>query len=485
MPRKLNPRWFAGLLAALACGFWALPAAPGAPADADLSAAICSIVYPVDQVPSDRGYHYLFYGNGFFINEQGYLVTAAHVLSQIRGGQPYVLLNAPAGPPRFVRATLVAVDGDHDVAVLRATPNPFEAGYKVGFLPLASAWLAPGRTVLTASLHPVNPLHAYTSDAFLDDRSAGEVFDYRFSQLYKGRSETELYLFTPQVRRGQSGSPVVTPDSQEVVGIVEGQWLRSTVVQLATADDSGTPGVGAAVPVHYVIALLLERGIAWHSAPGIVKTPAAPPPTSGAFSPPAPLSLVASPYPAQSLFGGEVVLDALIDARGRVAETQTIRGASPFLENALVALRTWSFLPARLEGQPVASRAAIVFQFVQSYEPPRAPSAEPPLEPNDARLPAGPDRGPLPVAPFEPRFPAGATRDGSAILSGIVTPQGQLASLEVLQDSESLAPAAVAAVQKWRFIPARRAGTDSDSLAIVVFVFRYSGGARPASTTRP
>ena len=82
-------------LAALACIAVALhmpAAASNSFDDSALSAAICPIVYPVDQTPSAQGYHYLFYGNGFFINEQGYLLTAAHVLSQLHGGQPYVLL---------------------------------------------------------------------------------------------------------------------------------------------------------------------------------------------------------------------------------------------------------------------------------------------------------------------------------------------------------------------------------------------------------
>ena len=65
-------------LSALACVFL-LPAIHGAtenPADdALLSDAVCSIVYPVDQTSSDRassdrGYHYLFYGNGFFIKDR-------------------------------------------------------------------------------------------------------------------------------------------------------------------------------------------------------------------------------------------------------------------------------------------------------------------------------------------------------------------------------------------------------------------------------
>jgi hypothetical protein len=484
LPRKLDARWVALALFALACSFCFLPlqGAPRALADdAVPSPAVCSIVYPVDQSPSDRGYHYLFYGNGFFINEQGYLVTAAHVLSQIRNGQPYILLRSPAGPPRFVRSTLVAVDPDHDVAVLRAAPNPFESGYKVGFLPLATTWLAPDGALVTVSVHPSNPLHAYTSDALVGDRTSGQVSDFQFSQLYKGRSATELYLFTPQVRRGQSGAPVVSAESQEVVGFVEGQWLRSTVVQLVTAPEGDVPGVAAAVPVHYVIALLQQKGIPWHSGSEVAKSSEGSPPSKETFSPPAPLSLVASPFPSQSIFGSEVVLDALIDTRGRVSDTKTVRGASPSLENALAAVHTWSFYPARLEGQPVASRIGIIFQFAQSYEPSRAPLAKSYDEP----LPASPDRGALPVITSEPRFPATAARDGSTILSGVVGPDGRLSSLHVLQDSESLAPAAMAAVQKWRFVPGRCAGTDSSSAVIVVVVYRYSGSPRPASATLP
>lgn len=494
MPRKLDPRWRIRALVALAVTLClpALPAPRSAPADdAALSAAVCAIVYPVDQFPGSRGYRYLFYGNGFFINEQGYLVTAAHVLSQIRSGQPYILLQPASGPPRFVRASLVAVDPDHDVAVLRATPNPFESGYRVGFLPLAPAWLARGRAILAASRHPSNTLYSYTTDSFVDDRSPGQVFDFQFYQLYKGLSETELFLFNPQVRRGQSGAPVVSAESPEVVGFVEGQWLRSTVVQLATEEDGETPGVGAAVPVHYVIALLLQRGIPWHSASAVSKPADASRPINGAFSPPVPLSLVASPFPSQALFGGEVVLDALIDSQGRVSDTKTVRGASPFLENVLAAVRTWSFYPARVGSQPTASRIGIIFQFAQSYEPLRAPppdpSAQPPSSLSDEPPASAPERGAIPVVTIEPRFPLTVPplRDGNAILSGFVGPQGRLASLEVLQDSESLAPAAKAAVEKWRFVPGRRAGTDSDSVAIVVIVFRYSGTTHPASPARP
>jgi TonB family protein len=468
---KQNRKIVARALAAIACILWllAMHAASGKPADdAALSDAICPIVYPLDQFPSPRGYHYLFYGNGFFINEQGYLITAAHVLRQLHGGQPYILVRQSTGPPQFVPTTVVAVDRDHDVVVLRATPNPFEGKYEVGFLPLAYDWPGRGYAVLAASLSPSRPLDAYTLDASVDDRSSGQVFDFQFSQLDKGRSDTELLLFSDQVRRGQSGAPVVSAESQEVVGVVEGRWLRPSPVPLPTGGEQGAPGVGAAVPVHYAIALLQQKGIPWHTVAEALEPLNNSAGEAKGFSAPAPLSLVASPYPSQTLFGDEVVLDAMVDSRGRLAEIKVVRGASPFLEEVLNTVRTWSFFPARSGGYAVAARIGITFQFSQSYEPPRATPAHKYNEPL-----AGPaERGPLPLVTIEPQYPVTSAGGGSVILYGLVGQKGQLTSVQVLRGSETLTSAAVAAVHQWRFAPGRRAGADSDSAAIVVMAFR-------------
>jgi len=469
--------------AALAFILWAVAthAASGkSPEDPALSAAICPIVYPVDRSPSERGFRYLFYGNGFFINEQGYLMTAAHVLSQLHGGQPFILLRQSEGPPRFVRATLVVVDRDHDVAILRATPNPFEGKYNVGFLPLAYDWLTSGRSVLAASLLPSKPVDAYTLDASVDDRSSGEVFDFHFSQLDKGPAETELFLFNHQVRLGQSGAPVVSTDSHAVVGFVEGQWLRSSLVSLAAGTEQSTSGVGAAVPIHYVIALLQQKGITWHTT-----SEALPPLEKSAgqskdFSAPTPLSLVAAPYPSQALFGGEVVLDVLIDSRGRPAEIKVVRGQSPFLEDVLDTVRTWTFFPEHSGGHAVAERIGVTFQFSQSHEPARTT----PLQKYDEPLAGSSDRSALPIVTVEPQFPTTVMKDGSVILYNLVDAQGQLTYVQILRDSESLSSSAVAAVRQWRFVPGRRAGADSESADIVVVVFRHSGITGSVPQTR-
>src|SRR5271170_5672870 len=62
------------------------PTALSSSVDNNLSAAVCPVVYQLDDAPGTRGYHYTFYGNAFFINREGYLLTAAHVLTEFRNG---------------------------------------------------------------------------------------------------------------------------------------------------------------------------------------------------------------------------------------------------------------------------------------------------------------------------------------------------------------------------------------------------------------
>src|SRR5208282_1042045 len=268
-----------------------------------LSAAICPIVYPVDQSPSERGYHYIFYGNAFFINKEGYLLTAAHVLNQLHDAQPYILLQSPMAPPRLVKVAVVIADQDHDVAVLRATPNPFEGKYAVNFLRLSTRRPEQAHEVLADALRPSRLKNPYTFDALLEDRPAGEVIEYRFTQLDKGRPDTEIFLFNHDVLLGDSGAPVISSESHEVVGLVEGRWLHGGTMAMVNAVQKQSTGLGAVVPMHYAIALLQQKGIAWQ---GVPETPArvepdAPP--SNQFAAPVPLSLVAAPYPAEVFAG--------------------------------------------------------------------------------------------------------------------------------------------------------------------------------------
>jgi TonB family protein len=61
---------------------------------------------------------------------------------------------------------------------------------------------------------------------------------------------------------------------------------------------------------------------------------------------------------------GAVVLNVVIEANGRIEEVSVERSLDPDLDaNAMDAVRTWEFAPARLNGEPVAVSARIEVNF--------------------------------------------------------------------------------------------------------------------------
>jgi S1-C subfamily serine protease len=234
----------------------------------DPGSAICPVAYRLDESASPRGYHYAFFGNAFFINDQGYLLTDAHVLETFRdGGQPFVIVRRPNSPPRLLQAAIVVTDPEHDIAILRVTPNPFAGKYSVSFLPLSTDPAAPGRQVIALSLHPNHLQDAQSWEAPREDRSPGQILSYESTQLEKSAPAAKIFLLSHPVTRGQSGSPVLALDSQAVVAIIEGRWLRSVSTAAAKSPSQAASIPGAATPIEYAIALLQRYGVAWHKSP--------------------------------------------------------------------------------------------------------------------------------------------------------------------------------------------------------------------------
>lgn len=237
--------------------------------DTGVSAAICPIVYQLDESTSARGYHYIFYGNAFFIDKEGYLITAAHVLSDFHvGGQPYLLLRKLEAPPQLLKAEVVVTDSQHDIAVLRAVRNPFEGRYRVSYLPLAASKPALGAVVLAAALRPSRLKDPHSFDAPQHDSSSAEVLEHISTYLSKGQANAELFLFSHEVIRGQSGAPVVSESNQKsVLGIVEGRWLHSGSISATSITGNRAATIGAAIPITYAIPLLEEKRISWGVVP--------------------------------------------------------------------------------------------------------------------------------------------------------------------------------------------------------------------------
>jgi TonB family protein len=277
-------------------------------------------------------------------------------------------------------------------------------------------------------------------------------------------------LFSHEVLLGQSGAPVVSADSREVVGLVDGRWLHPGAVSSGAIDEQLTPTLGAAVRIHYALALLQEKGIAWHTAAGTSGLVQDAPEQTKNSSVPVPLSLVAAPFPSQSLSGGEVLLDALVNTSGKLEDIKVVKGESPFREKALSAMRTWTFLPAHADGKAVEARIGVTFQFPQTFLAASSKRARD----YDMLSANSTDRGALPVATVEPDSLPNSAGEGSVILFDVVDKQGQITSTSEVYGLESLVPAAEAAAHQWRFAPGKHAGTETDSTAVAVFVFRRS-----------
>jgi hypothetical protein len=241
------------------------------------TAALCPVVYPDDQTPAARGYHYTFFGNAFFINDEGYLLTVAHVLETFRdGGQAYILVGRPDAPARLLKVSVIAKDAQHDVAILRASPNPFAGKHNVSFVTLSPEPAVQGQAVLALSLHPRKLQNAQSFEEQNEDSSPGTVLSYESTRLDKDGPAAEVFLLSHPVVKGQSGSPVLAADSHAAVGLVEGLWLRGTPLPLAKSAPAPSNTPGAAIPMRYAIALLEKQGVAWHSAASSAVSPASP-----------------------------------------------------------------------------------------------------------------------------------------------------------------------------------------------------------------
>ena len=94
--------------------------------------------------------------------------------------------------------------------------------------------------------------------------------------------------------------------------------------------------------------------------------PAAPLPVGGDVRQAKLLSQVSPSYPSLAKsqhISGDVTVDALIDANGRVTTMKIISGPTLLHQSAMDALRQWKYLPATLDGKPVPMHLTVTLQF--------------------------------------------------------------------------------------------------------------------------
>lgn len=182
--------------------------------------------------------------------------------------------------------------------------------------------------------------------------------------------------------------------------------------------------------------------------------------------PPQPIRRVEPVYPSNMIVlegKGEVILDLVVDAQGRVEDVWAVESTNPWLERAAItAVEQWRFAPAKLAGEPVPAQISqlIVFRvrgnfgdgrdlvtFRKSRDHDKLPVAFQWETPPKAIYAA------FPVYPFE-LLKSGVR--GKASIAYIVGPDGLVQKSDIREASHpEIGLAMQAMIDAWRFEPAQ------------------------------
>jgi TonB family protein len=168
--------------------------------------------------------------------------------------------------------------------------------------------------------------------------------------------------------------------------------------------------------------------------------------------------------PPQAAGGGQVILELTVDAHGSVAGVRVLRDGPPFTAALRDAAKGWRF-----GGATDASSKALL---VGVFRPPALFDVGP-TDADPARdVASASEDVPFPIQIATPAYPPKATGDGAVLLEAEVGAGGLLQRARVVRATGAFASAAIEALARWSFRPARAGGRAVDSTAYVVFGFR-------------
>jgi serine protease Do len=193
---------------------------------------------------------------GFLINDEGYILTNAHVVEDARrclASSPGAKILAKFGPGdgRTVEAVacdVIALDEDHDLAVLKMEGPPPGGSHGISLRLHRDPVLIGTRVWVTG--HPSFRWQAKTYRGKVIARESVALGD-------KSSLRTEVLILDIPLQRGASGSPVVL-ESGEVIGVIERQRASNRLETVA-------------VPISDAIDLFELKAVSW--LPGHGDTP--------------------------------------------------------------------------------------------------------------------------------------------------------------------------------------------------------------------
>jgi S1-C subfamily serine protease len=235
----------------LSLAFAALPQENPARESPAAEPAVAAVVQLLAIGPGEQGKNRECSSTGFLVNEEGYILTNAHVVEDARrclaaSPETKIVAKLPGAKLRAIPAVscdVIGLDDLHDLAVLK-TERPLAAEAHPGFLPLNPAEVADG-TPVSVTGHPAFAWHPTTLHSKVIRRTTLALSD-------RSAEKSDAFVLDIPLKRGASGSPVYV-ESGGVVGVVERQ-------------NPSRPWETVAVPIRYAIELLNRQGVRWHPA---------------------------------------------------------------------------------------------------------------------------------------------------------------------------------------------------------------------------
>ena len=169
--------------------------------------------------------------------------------------------------------------------------------------------------------------------------------------------------------------------------------------------------------------------------------------------------------PVLAVSGGEVFLEVLVTADGRVDAVDVLRTTPPFTEALVDAVRRWQFTRA------AAPQTGSLRVFVAGIFAP--PALEGPTlgePPKDLRAPH--EDVAFPVFWTRAGYPPHAMGAGAVLIEGTIGDSPILIDTRVVVSAPGFDEAALDAARSWAFRPARRDGQVVATRAYIVFGFR-------------
>jgi TonB family protein len=175
-----------------------------------------------------------------------------------------------------------------------------------------------------------------------------------------------------------------------------------------------------------------------------------------------PVAVSNAVYPPQAReekIEGEVLASFWVSDTGDVMNVQSFKGDPLLVKAVEEAVGKWKFKPVISGDKAIAVNATASFKFVLSDDNQDvngvAPEVGPARHPERVRVSSGVSVGLL-LHKVQPDYPPEARKariQGTVILKAVIGKDGSIEKLTLVSGHPALAPAAIDAVQQWRYRP--------------------------------